>query len=106
MIIEEQHDSEVDVATDYLREQLRQCSAAFDRQQEQLDRNAEQIATLREQLAIAEQLRQKDVADAINKAVQIVEHQERAIEREGAAGLWRLVRCSDAIRALLKENGK
>ena len=50
MIIEEQHDSEVDVATDYLREQLRQCSAAFDRQQEMLDRNAEQIATLREQL--------------------------------------------------------
>lgn len=51
MIIEEQHDSEVDVATDYLREQLRQCSAAFDRQQEMLDRNAEQIATLRQQLA-------------------------------------------------------
>ena len=44
MIIEEQHDSEVDVATDYLREQLRQCSAAFDRQQQQLDRNAEQNA--------------------------------------------------------------
>ena len=62
-------------------------------------------AALREQVATAEQIRQKDVADAINKAVQIIEHQERAIEREGAAGLWRLVRCSDAIRALLKENG-
>ena len=47
MIIEEQHDSEVDVATDYLREQLKECSAAFDRQQEQLDRNAEQLAALR-----------------------------------------------------------
>ena len=34
-----------------LREQLKDCSAAFDRQQEQLDKNAEQIATLREQLA-------------------------------------------------------
>ena len=30
-----------------LREQLKECSAAFDQQQEQLDRNAEQIATLR-----------------------------------------------------------
>ena len=34
-----------------LREQLKECSAAFDRQQEQLDRNAEQIAILREALA-------------------------------------------------------
>ena len=34
-----------------LREQLKDCSAAFDRQQEQLDRNAEQIATLREALS-------------------------------------------------------
>ena len=33
-----------------LREQLKDCSAAFDRQQEQLDRNAERIAGLREQL--------------------------------------------------------
>ena len=31
--------------------ELAACSAAFDKQQEQLDRNAEQIATLREQLA-------------------------------------------------------
>ena len=30
-----------------LREQLKDCSAAFDRQQQQLDRNAEQIAALR-----------------------------------------------------------
>jgi hypothetical protein len=30
-----------------LREQLKDCSAAFDRQQEMLDRNAEQIAALR-----------------------------------------------------------
>ena len=30
-----------------LREQLKDCSAAFDRQQEQLDRNAERIAGLR-----------------------------------------------------------
>ena len=30
-----------------LREQLKDCSAAFDRQQEQLDRNAEQLAALR-----------------------------------------------------------
>ena len=29
-----------------LREQLKDCSAAFDRQQEMLDRSAEQIATL------------------------------------------------------------
>lgn len=29
-----------------LREQLKDCSAAFDRQQEQLDRNTEQIAAL------------------------------------------------------------
>ena len=34
-----------------LREQLKECSAAFDRQQEQLDRNAEQIATLRDALS-------------------------------------------------------
>ena len=34
-----------------LREQLKECSAAFDRQQEQLDRNAEQIAILREALS-------------------------------------------------------
>ena len=34
-----------------LREQLTDCSAAFERQQEQLDRNAEQIATLREALS-------------------------------------------------------
>jgi predicted nucleic acid-binding Zn-ribbon protein len=33
-----------------LREQLKDCSAAFDRQQEQLDRNAEQLAALRGQL--------------------------------------------------------
>ena len=31
-----------------LREELKNCSAQFDRQQEQLDRNAEQIATLRQ----------------------------------------------------------
>ena len=31
-----------------LREQLKDCSAAFDRQQEMLDRNAEQIAALRQ----------------------------------------------------------
>tara|TARA_R110000868_G_scaffold332372_1_gene593405 strand:+ start:62 stop:352 length:291 start_codon:yes stop_codon:yes gene_type:complete len=30
-----------------LREQLKDCSAAFDRQQKQLDRNAEQNAALR-----------------------------------------------------------
>ena len=30
-----------------LREQLKECSAAFDRQQEMLDRNAEQLAALR-----------------------------------------------------------
>lgn len=34
-----------------MREQLKDCSAAFDRQQEQLDRNAEQIATLRDALS-------------------------------------------------------
>ena len=34
-----------------LREQLKECSAAFDKQQEQLDRNAGQIATLREALS-------------------------------------------------------
>ena len=34
-----------------MREQLKDCSAAFDRQQEQLDRNAEQLAALRKQLA-------------------------------------------------------
>ena len=34
-----------------LREQLKDCSAAFDRQQEMLDRSAEQIATLREALS-------------------------------------------------------
>lgn len=34
-----------------LREQLKDCSSAFDRQQEQLDRNAEQIATLRDALS-------------------------------------------------------
>lgn len=34
-----------------LREQLKDCSAAFDRQQEQLDRNAEQIAILRDALS-------------------------------------------------------
>ena len=34
-----------------LREQLKDCSAAFDRQQEMLDRNAEQIATLRDVLS-------------------------------------------------------
>ena len=33
-----------------LREQLKDCSAAFDRQQKMLDRNAEQIAALREQI--------------------------------------------------------
>ena len=31
--------------------ELADCSAAFDRQQEQLDRNAEQIATLRDALS-------------------------------------------------------
>ena len=36
-----------------LQEQLKECSAAFDKQQEQLDRNAERIAALREQLAAA-----------------------------------------------------
>ena len=30
-----------------LREQLKDCSSAFDRQQQQLDRNAEQLAALR-----------------------------------------------------------
>ena len=34
-----------------LREKLKDCSAAFDRQQEMLDRNAEQIAALRDKLA-------------------------------------------------------
>ena len=34
-----------------LREQLKDCSSAFDRQQEQLDRNAEQIAALRDALS-------------------------------------------------------
>ena len=34
-----------------LREQLKDCSAQFDRQQEMLDKNAEQIATLREALS-------------------------------------------------------
>ena len=34
-----------------LREQLKDCSAVVDRQQQQLDRNAEQIAALRQQLA-------------------------------------------------------
>ena len=34
-----------------LREQLKDCSAAFDRQQEMLDRNTEQIAALREHIA-------------------------------------------------------
>ena len=34
-----------------LREQLKDCSAAFDKQQKQLDRNAEQIATLRDALS-------------------------------------------------------
>jgi predicted nuclease with TOPRIM domain len=33
-----------------LREQLKDCSAVVDRQQEMLDRNAEQIAALREQI--------------------------------------------------------
>ena len=34
-----------------LREELKNCSAAFDRQQEMLDRNAEQIASLRDALS-------------------------------------------------------
>ena len=34
-----------------LREQLKDCSAAFDRQQEMLDRNAEQNAALRDALS-------------------------------------------------------
>lgn len=34
-----------------LREELKDCSAQFDRQQEMLDKNAEQIATLREALS-------------------------------------------------------
>jgi len=34
-----------------LREELKDCSAAFDKQQEMLDRNAEQIATLRDALS-------------------------------------------------------
>jgi len=37
-----------------LREQLKDCSAAFDRQQEMLDRNAEQIAVLCNLLSEAE----------------------------------------------------
>ena len=40
--------AEADNAT--LREQLKDCSAAFDRQQEQLDRNAEQIAAQLDEL--------------------------------------------------------
>ena len=34
-----------------MREQLKDCSAAFDRQQEALDRNADQITTLRDALS-------------------------------------------------------
>ena len=41
--------AKVDLAA--LREQLKECSAAFDRQQQQLDRNAEQNAALRDELA-------------------------------------------------------
>ena len=37
-----------------LREELKDCSAQFDRQQEMLDKNAEQIATLRAELAKAQ----------------------------------------------------
>ena len=36
---------------DALRKQLKNCSAVVDRQQEQLDRNAEKIATLRNALS-------------------------------------------------------
>jgi len=44
-----------------LREQLKDCSAAFDRQQKQLDRNTEQIAVLCNLLSEAEAERHKVV---------------------------------------------
>ena len=68
-----------------LREQLKDCSSAFDRQQEMLDRNAEQIAALREQLVQALAIARKYEPDEKTSYVKYA---------------------SDEIAELLKEKGK
>ena len=57
-----------------LREQLKECSSAFDRQQQQLDRNAEQLAALRKDAsskwAFLEWRDRAEKAEAENAALQ------------------------------------
>ena len=72
-----------------LREQLKDCSAAFDKQQEQLDRNAEQIAALRGLLGRA--------AVAVKWGI----NDEYDQHAKGAAAVL-----LQEINAALKENGK
>jgi predicted lipase len=79
-----------------LREQLKDCSAQFDRQQEQLDRNAEQLAALRKDAERYRWLRDK------------IENQDLTI---AVADSWSLRSWSGddsdaAIDAAMKEEGK
>jgi len=60
-----------------LRDELKDCSAAFDRQQEMLDRNAEQIAVLRDALS-----RLVEVHDAMGGMCS-PERAEEALKEEG-----------------------
>ena len=54
-----------------LREQLKDCSAAFDRQQEQLDRNAERIAGLRLDAERYRWLRARPVEDCTTPRIEV-----------------------------------
>ena len=91
-----------------LREQLKDCSSAFDRQQQQLDRNAEQLAALRKDAsskwAFLEWRDRAEKAEAEN--VTLREALSRLIEVHDAMGGM----CSPerilAEAALAKEEGK
>jgi len=83
-----------------LREQLKDCSAAFDRQQEQLDRNAEQLAALREQSkAQLEELHRISDALGTNEGHSSVTHIE-TLKNENAA----LRESLNGIRAWLTDD--
>ena len=91
-----------------LREQLKECSSAFDRQQQQLDRNAEQLAALRKDAsskwAFLEWRDRAEKAEA--EIVALREALSRLIEVHDAMGGM----CSPerilAEEALAKEEGK
>ena len=71
-----------------LREQLKDCSAAFDRQQEMLDRNAEQLAALR-----AEVIDLKNAVEAEKRGKDELREQLAALRE----ALSRLVEVHDAM---------